>query len=84
MESWIGQFEDMPKFLSISDPSLIHKKQNSAQVQSLNLLFFWTKDLGGRSSPWSSDNKPPTWMSQEVSKRLGSVGYNLKEYPVYK
>ena len=25
-----------------------------------------------------------TWMSQEVSKRLGSVGYNPKEYPSYK
>ena len=26
----------------------------------------------------------PTWMSQEVNKRLGSVGYNPKEYPIYK
>ena len=26
----------------------------------------------------------PTRMSQEVSKRLGSVGYNPMEYPIYK
>ena len=26
----------------------------------------------------------PTWMSQEVSKWLGSVGYNPKESLIYK
>ena len=36
---------------------------------------------------WNTWKRPgwgSTWMSQQVSKRLGSVGFNPKEYPIYK